>query len=72
MQRMGFLICILFIPWLKVFSHTWNCPGSHGNVRSSVAVPERSRSKQEARGCMASNPRRLDPVGLDDWSHEVL
>jgi hypothetical protein len=72
MQRMGFLICILFIPWLNVFSHTWNCPGSHGNVRSSVAVPERSRSKPEAHGRWVNNPRPLDPTVLDDWCREVL
>ena len=50
MQRRVFLSFILFILRLKVFSHTWNCPDSHGNVRSSVAVPERSRSKPEAHG----------------------
>ena len=32
MQRMGLLIRILFIPWLRVFSRTGNRPGSHGNV----------------------------------------
>ncbi len=72
MQLIGFLICILFMSMLRAFSCTGNCPDSHGNVRSSVAVPERSRSKPEAHGCMASNPRRLDPVGLDDWYHEGL
>ena len=60
MQRRVFLSFILFILRLKVFSHTWNCPGSHGNVRSSVAVPERSRNKPEAHAHVVCLRERRD------------
>ena len=70
MQRMGFLICILFMSMLMAFSCTGNRPDSLENAPWFVPVPERSHSKPEVHGCTASNPRRLDPVGLDDWSLE--
>ncbi len=57
---------------LRAFSCTGNRPDSLENAPWFVPVPERSRSKPEAHGCMAGNPRPLDPTVLDDWSHEVV
>ena len=67
MQRRVFLSFILFILRLRVFSRTGNRPDSHGNVRLSVAVPERSHSKPEAHGLWVNNPRHSDQTGSDDW-----
>ncbi len=72
MQRMGFLICILFMSMLMAFSCTGNRPDSLENAPWFVSVPERSHSRPEVHGCTASNLRRLDPTVLDDWFREVL
>ena len=71
MQRMVFLICILFMPCLKAFSSTENRQDNRENARLFVDAPGRSRSKQEVHGYTANNPPRLDPVGLDDLYHGV-
>ena len=52
---------------LRAFSCTGNRPDSLENAPWFVPVPERSRSKPEAHGCMASNPRHPDQTGSDDW-----